>query len=213
MSTTKLLAVNRMLALIGEYPVDTLPSTLPVASLATASLDRVSAEVQAGDWDFNREEQVRFIPNSAGEIILDTQYWVVNSDGSITILDDVPEEEPLSLPPTPIRIDATNKRFVTVIRGTKLYDKKNHTYVFPDEIECDVVWLLDFENMPEPAKQYVAIRAARKFAAEYLGSQSISALGEDDEFRALATLQSFDSDSGDFNLFDDDYDQSYIVNR
>jgi len=54
MATSKLSAVNTLLAIIGEAPVNSLNAPLTGdASLAERTLDEVSREVQGAGWSWN----------------------------------------------------------------------------------------------------------------------------------------------------------------
>lgn len=175
-----------MLRTVGEAPVDSLQSGLLQAETAEAILDEVSSQVQAGDWDFNREEGIMFHPTTDGEIVI---------------------------PDSAYRIDACNRGLKVVQRGNRLYDKTNHTFKFTTPIQFDVVWFLAFEDLPEAARQYVYLRAARKFQMLTLGSADLEGFTKEDEQKALIQLQNFDSDVADYNLFDSDPESAYIVNR
>ena len=54
MATTKLKAVNTLLSIIGEAPVNSLtPPLTGDTSLAESVLDEISTEVQGGGWSWN----------------------------------------------------------------------------------------------------------------------------------------------------------------
>ncbi len=54
MATSKLSAVNTLLAIIGEAPINSLnPPLTGDASLAERTLDEVSREVQGAGWSWN----------------------------------------------------------------------------------------------------------------------------------------------------------------
>ena len=53
-ATTELEAVNTMLAVLGEAPVNSITGTLPLdASLAKTTLSEINREVQSAGWHFN----------------------------------------------------------------------------------------------------------------------------------------------------------------
>ena len=59
-STTQLEAVNIMLHVISEAPVNSLTGTLPLdASLAKSTLEEINREVQSAGWVFN--ERYKYI--------------------------------------------------------------------------------------------------------------------------------------------------------
>ena len=67
---TKLEAVNIMLSVTGEAPVTQLNSGLVEADVAETILESVNREVQGQGFDFNRELNVTFNPDSNNNIVL-----------------------------------------------------------------------------------------------------------------------------------------------
>ena len=91
----------------------------------------------------------------------------------------------------------------TVIRGGKLYDRIAHSYTFSGKQELDVTWLFDFEELPEAFKNYITIRAANVFAGRSVGSQEAVTFGQREETVARATLLEYDTQQGDYTIFQD----------
>lgn len=74
--------------------------------------------------------------------------------------------------------------------------------IFENSITVNIIFLVDFADMPDPMRNYVAAKAARAFQTRYLGD---SALGEElleDEREAWAALMEYELDSNNFNMFD-----------
>jgi hypothetical protein len=174
---TKLAAVNTIISNIGQAPVTTLQSGNPLVEMAEQILDEITRSVQAEGWVFNTERSFPFTPNPSKEI---------------TIPDNV-----LSLDTNPYsQIKAT-------IRSGKLYDRVAHTYTFEGIQKLDVVWLLDFEDIPEAFKNYITIRAANVFAGRSVGSVEAVRFGEREEIMARAGALEYDTQQGDYNVFSD----------
>ena len=172
---TKLQAVNRMLALVGEPPVATLEGvTIPEVLQAVEVLDAVSAEVQAVGWHFN-------------------------SDDGLTL---TPVEGVIEVPANATRLDATDASLDMVVRAGKLYDKTTHSHTFVDPVLVDVVWLFDFSDLPVVAQQYIALRASRRFLREHLGPTSGDTQLAQDEQMAFVRLVDADGSNADYNLLE-----------
>lgn len=189
--TTTLEAVNAMLATIGESPVTTVESVdpLPVdVAIALNALRFVSREVQTRSWNFNSE----------------TDYPLVR-DGSGFI----------PVPQNAVRVDTTYEysKYDVVVRGTRLYDRGEHTFVFPEDLKVDITFVLPFEDLPEPARNYITIRAGRRFQAGQIGSQVLHVLTEQDETDARALLLDDEGDSADFNILTGTFDMFEITQR
>jgi hypothetical protein len=184
--TTKLDAVNAMLATIGEAPRNTLTGDKTAdAARAINDLNEVTRLVQVEGWWFNTEESFTLVRDTNGIIMVPSN----------TIR---------------LEIDPVKYRDVTpILRGDRLYDKKNRTYVFTQDIECQaIVVLLDFEQLPEPARQYVFIRASRVFQKRQLGSSTLHQLSQEEEFAARLALQTEEADSRQANILNNYYVQS-----
>ena len=190
--STKLDAVNVMLSIIGEAAVNSLSSGLLDAEMAETILDNITRSVQSTGWSFNEEIGYTLSPDSKGH---------------------------LNLPANCVRVDLSqteskyrNSTFDYVQRGSKLYDKINHTYVISDPVVVDMIVLLDFEELPEAARRFITIRASRSFQERVVGSDTLSSLTADDENTAWLDLLHAESDVNDHNIFDDS-SVSRVVNR
>lgn len=175
-TTTRLDAVNSMLFTIGESPVNTLDGGNVIAVTAEQALDRVSREIQSEGWAFNTEKGFPLTRQSDPEVFY--------------------------VPDTALSCDPSDKDAKIVVRGNRLYDLENHTYTFPDtaQIDCDIIWNLPFDDLPETAKRYITVRAARIFQAGAVGSDTLNAFSDRDEFEAKARFRKANSRVRDKNL-------------
>jgi hypothetical protein len=178
-ATTKLTAINTMLATIGQAPVSTLEGirTRDV-SIALATLDEVAREFQSSGWSFNTEYDFPL---------------AVNDDGEITIATNVAH----------IYFAREVYRTVDPVqRGTRLYDRLNQTYTFEDTLTAEkLVLLFDFEQLPESAKRYVLIRAARVLEKRVMGNPNQQSYTAEEEQRAWLEFQRTETENQDANVF------------
>ena len=177
-ATTELEAINIMLAAIGEAPVNTLTGTLPVdVRLAQSTLTEVNKEVQSEGWSFNTEIDVtQQRDNSTQQINLSTD--ILRIDPNI-------HQHP--------NIDA-------IQRGLKLYDRLNNKFEFDEDLICTVVYFRTFDEIPEPARRYITIKAARIFVDRLVSDDGLRTYTQQDEVRARAILMETDLANGDHNL-------------
>jgi hypothetical protein len=173
--TTKIDAVNRILSNIGQSPVTVLDSGNPLVEMAELVLEEISSAVQSEGWVFNTEYEYPFTPDE---------------NNNITIPFDV-----LALDGGP-----TSNSF-NVLRKGKLYDKFRHTYEYTEVQKLDVVWLFDFTDLPEAFREYITIRAANVFAGRSVGSSEAVSFGQREEVIARATALEYDTQQGDYNIF------------
>lgn len=158
---TKLEALNQMLSTIGSSPITSLDNPQNAdALLATAILDTAVKEIQTEKWWFNTEENYPLTPNEYGEIELANDITHVDFMGRFGEYRNL------------------------VVRGTKLYDKTNHTYKFDKTVHANVRLTLDFEYLPEVAKQYAAAKACRKFQDHTLDDSTTHRWTQEEETRA-----------------------------
>lgn len=178
--TTALEAVNIMLGTIGESPVNSLENEQVVdAVVARDVLAEISREMQSEGWAFNIEKNYPLSRDLDGKI-----------------------EVPINC----IKVDFVRPPagMDPVLRGSRLYDRQNHTYTFKQNVKAEVILLLPFNELPESARRYATIRAARVFADRMVGSDAIHSYTEMDEARARATLVAYESDTGDANILTGD---------
>lgn len=184
--TTQLQAVNSMLSTIGEAPVNSLSSGLVDAETAETVLNEVSRDVQSFGWNFNSEPDHVFNPLANGYVQLYT-------DPSPVLRADLAKSV--------TKYRSTESEYVQ--RGGLMYDKVKHTYVINKPLTLDIVVFLDFTLLPEVARRYITIKAARLFQERVVGSDNLSAMNRADEQQALFALKEMESDNGDYNIFDD----------
>jgi len=175
--TSELEAVNVMLSVIGEAPVSSLDiSGFSDVAIAKSILEECSREVQSQQWSCNTEDEYELIPDNSGYI---------NVPLNVLKLDINPDQA---------------YKYQPVIRGNKLYDKKNKTFLFTEPLKFDLVWYLPFTDLPESLRRYITIAAARKFQKRFYGSDTLDGFTEEDEFNARANALSSDEYEADYNM-------------
>ena len=176
-ATTELQCINIMLAAIGEAPINSLVGLLPAdAVTAQSTLLEANKSIQSEGWSFNTEIDVTFTRDGSNQI---------------------------NLPTNILRIDANVNHHPTIDpiqRGTKLYDRQNNKYEFDEDLICTVVYFREFDEIPEPARHYINIQAARKFVDRIVSDQALRTYTLQDEQRARAILMETDLANGDHNI-------------
>ena len=187
-SNPKLEAVNVMLSVIGESPVNSLGSGLADAEAAERILDRVNKEVQTEGWHFNTRRKYTLSPDADSKMVV--------------------------LPRNTLKVVCvdTSRDFPLVQRGYRLYNFEKATYEIKDdydEVKVDLVEELDFNvdqdeknALPEYARRYISIRSSRVFVSRYLGSAEIYGFSERDEAMARSEMKPAEALIGRHNIFD-----------
>lgn len=177
--TNKLQAINTMLSAIGEPPVNSLAAQRADSLIALTILDETTRDIQSYGWQFNTDENVVMTPET-------TTGFLYISD-SIVRVDIAYTDDTVALE--------------VVIRGNRLYNRLTSSFVFTEALTTTQVTLLDFDEMPEIAKRYITIRAARIFQDRVVGSSTLHAFEMQDEIAALARLTEYENEVGDYNIF------------
>lgn len=164
--TTLLEAVNTLLMVIGEQPVNSIDTQQIVeASMAERTLLEFHREGQSRGWHWNREEGYEFTRDARGEVPVPANLlrWV----------------------PDHYQFDGRYQ-----LRGQRAYDRQEHTFkIDVATIKADVVWLLSWDECPEVFNRWVTIRSARVFAGRVLGDNSSFQLTAMDEQAARVELE------------------------
>lgn len=186
--TSELEAINVLLSVADEAPVQSLTVTglLPLTK-ARATLNEVNRMVQSIGWSFNVESDYTLTKDINGLIAVPGN--VVKFDAN----------------------DTHNGTITPVQRGIRLYDAKGHTYTFTQDVKGTVTFLLDWEELPQPARHYIMVKAARVFQARQQGDQVADKFSEQSEFDALLALSQHDSDTGDYNVLRDNMSCASIL--
>lgn len=187
--TTELEAVNAMLEAIGLAPINSFDDDLSAdIQLARNILARISRGVQKRGWHFNTEEDY--------PLSLDVDNKIPLGSNLLRI--------------TFTRSQANSRRLTR--RGNWLYDATNHTYTFDSSLQATVLLYLDFETLPEAARDYIMIRAARVFHDKVVGSTDQHQYSLQDEMDALADFKEAEGDTADHSIFDN-YDVAAVLDR
>lgn len=176
--TSELEAINTILSVIGESPISSTSEISSVADAVTAQsiLSEVSRQVQTKGWHFNTDKEITLSPDTySGEITVPTNCLRVDSSGADREVD-------------------------VVHRGTKLYDRTKHTYKISKQIVVDMVVLLPFTELPQAARHYITIKAARIFQSRTVGSEALYQFTATDERDALIDLKKAEGVTGDYNI-------------
>jgi len=190
--TTELEAINTMLDAAGESPVSTL-ETSGLADVAECKLvlDQVLRSALEVGWTFNKEEDWDIVPDADGFINLPVNCLSFDVE----------------------RNSSKSNRADTIQRGLRLYDKKNHTYVFTETITGEIVILLHWEELPQAARSYIMIKAARIYQTRALGSDTLHKFSEQQELNAYASLRRAQAKKTDGSFFKDSWSVSSVLYR
>lgn len=91
------------------------------------------------------------------------------------------------------------------IDGNVFYDRARNRDGWPTSertyLYINPIWLFDFEDMPETARNYCVVRASRRLAQRALGSAELASFNMADEVAALRDLKRDQGERDDYNVF------------
>jgi len=185
---TELEAINTLLSVIGEAPVDSLSDVtvneITDSALARKTLQETSRDVQAEGWSWNTDNRVKLSRDTSNEI---------------------------KIPSSALKVAFSPSQYGEmqyVVRGLRVYDRNRQTFDMTgveSVIANEVVTKLDWEDLPHAAQQYIAVRAARIYSDRFVNSSAIYVYTTADEQYARSMLiRSEERNGGDNMLYGND---------
>lgn len=178
---TDLEAVNRMLASIGQSPVNTLEvAGVGDAADAVRHLNEALRDVETVGYAWNTDYSYELTPDASGAVLLPS--GTLDIDAS----------------------DATKNLVVRMhptLNQLALYNVDDQTFVFTEPVKVDIIWGFPFNHLPQAARTYIATAAARRFQAQKISSPILDRYNETDEERAYLLLQRYERRARDTNSF------------
>ena len=149
--TTFLEAVNRVLQMLGEAPVNSLNGQFGLAQQAQDAINDVSRKIQTEGWSFNTDYE------------------------RLLMRDTVTQQISVGANVSRVRVDPYSYPDIDVVqRGNRLYDRRAGSYQFSEDLYVDVTYILEWDEVPEYAHQYFMIKAGRQLQEAILGSADLS---------------------------------------
>lgn len=172
---TLLEAVNRVISIVGQDPVNSL--------VDGTSVDVINA------LEFIEQEKKR----------LCTRGWWFNTE-TVTLR---PNALDGLIPANPSFILMAAPRRRLVVRDEYLYDLDAGTNRFSAPVTMQVIRNETFEDLPAPARNYIVAKATRRFQARFMGAAELDAEAGQEETEAWQNLQEFELDFGQYNILTD----------
>jgi len=178
---TKLDAVNLMLASIGQSPLNTIEGTIPKeGTKAVLALDNALREVCIQGWSFNQDDNYPLTPSS----------------------------QKIAIPAGAAMVDPSNGQNYTMrwdsaaTAAMRVYDNDKRSF---DEfgtasINFDIIWLFEFEQVPQHCRQYVTTKAARKFQSGIMASVILYEFTREMETEAYAAFRRIEKRQKQYNI-------------
>lgn len=168
-------AVNKILAITGDAPVATLDDSYIQSKLAQQILNRASRDIQSKGWWFNEETDVTLQRDVNGYI---------------------------TLSPNVIQVTVKNDAGTIVQRGNRMYDKQNRTYVFTENLTVDIIYMLEWNELPQVARAHIADLSCIIFNNNFYNAQDIVQTLAQSYEQSLIELKKKHVEAQDVNLLE-----------
>lgn len=170
-------AINICLQVIGEQVLEGSQALTGIyeAEIADSIIEATKDEILSEGWSFNTDTNWTMVPDTSGYI---------------------------AVSPSVLRIDPSDVTVKVVRKDGKLYDKENRTYVFSASVDCDIVWSLDFDDIPLAMQQYIVLRSARILYQRLVGDANMLEVLIRDEKDARLRVDTHEDEVNDYNIFD-----------
>lgn len=156
--------MNAVLRAAGETPVASITDESGVDVVqADATLAEVEREVQSIGWSWN-QRRIEYSPDA---------------------------DDNIRIPVNIIRVDGGRGKAYTVRDGLlfDMAETEDPPNEFDDDVTLTVTELLEWENLPQAARQYIMIRAARRYVDQTVSDPTLSTVTERDERQAWQMLR------------------------
>jgi len=190
---TELEAINRMLAAIGQTPVNSVDQTNPDVAICSQTLKQVSQEVQSEGWIFNRVTNYKQTPDTNGRIMIRD----VNTDPSIDSI---------------LQMDLSHNTFYS--RDKQAIAKKDGTYIFlydavgssfdwgTEDVLVDIIYYYaTLAVLPSAAQNYIVARSSSIVSMQTVGDPTQYQILTQQEAYARVQLQEYETSQGDYTFF------------
>ena len=144
-----------------------------------------------------------------------SQGWFFNTDREFKLYPDM--DNFISVPPNVLRIDGgsgyPSDRGRYILRGQRVYDRQEQSFKFDNFITVDIIYSISYEDMPQSAYRYMALRAARQFQETVVGSGDLYTFTTNAEAEARQNMQREHMQYEDYNMLSNRVATSYINPR
>jgi len=159
--------------MINQLPVDSEDEFVNVleAQIAQSVIIETTKEVLSDEWDVNRDEDYSLAPDVNGYI---------------------------NIPANILDIYDTRGRYKMV--DWRLYDKQGQTALFAEPVSLSIVWDVPFNALTHPLRNYITIRAARRFQARQVMDTNMYSYSKEDEDMAYKIARRSEAKTGKYNM-------------
>ncbi len=188
--TSELEAINIMLAATATAPISSLPGNgndTADALLAQNTLNLVRKEVCTRGWHWNTDQDVPFLPNAVTSLV-QVPPSTISADGSRGTRFKPRLRHPRK--DLTVRFEADGSKV--------MYDRELRTKIFTETLFLDLTFIYEFDKIPEQARRFIMMKAARLFKGQVDDEPTRNASIEEQD--AWLDLNRLEEESGEYNI-------------
>lgn len=172
---SKLGAVNLMLGWVGNSPINSLDSAGRLGEQAESLINTKTDFEQQRRWWFNVFSET-LTPDLNGEI---------------------------TLPDNALEVDPKNKydNLFSMLEG-KLFNKSTNTFIFENDVEVEILYCFDFEDLPYAFQYYITMSSAKDLYGFRYPSKQIPQQLQANYLHALTEVNKQNLATGQYNMKD-----------
>lgn len=183
-------AVNELLRAVRTAPVNSIESGNVRAALAEDALNTERRKVCALGWWFNQDRQVTLTPNASQQIVIPSTYLKVD------------------------KYDIYDRTVPDItVRGALLYNKTDKDFTFAENIDVNVTYLIDWEDLPYEIQNMVTKEAKITFVENTLDPSAVTPWMVEELREARALANQVNAQNSNFNMLTGNDTTFDIVNR
>ena len=185
-------AVNQMLLAIGSGVTTSITgNTNRDVAACRDILRRARVRVCSEGWNFNTESDIAMEPDA--------------ESGSI------------ELPSNTLHVDNSSERYQSgldlVQRGARLYNREGNTYSFSKTIYIDRVFEMEWDDLPEVARHYIAAIATTEAVTFLDGDTAGIQMAQQRQMLARRDMISHETRNADLTIFDQETNYNIRARR
>ena len=168
-----LIAINTLLAIINEPPIQTEEDVVNIleAQIAESLIIQTTKEVLADGWDVNTDNDYTF---------------PIDQEGYISIPYNV--------------LDLSSSDGDLIMRDWRLYSKKNQSAIFEESQKLNILWSMEFNSLTHPMRNYITLLAALKFQATQVMDTNLYSYSKADAEKAYISARRSEGRTGSYNI-------------
>ena len=165
--------INSVLSVAGDAPIQSLDDTYQPVYIIRDIMSNISRDMQTKGYWFNKETGVTLSPSAATNTIV--------------------------LPFNTLSMEAVDKSYV--MRGLTVYDRTNRTKTITSDITADLVLMLEFDELPQIAREYIRAASRVQYNNEYYGETNFKQELMADFQKAKTALERESLENEQLNIF------------